>query len=135
MQVKIDVTLAAGPPNGCGEGSFPSAQTTVAGGVGPSACGGKPYSAASGLQVRTVNVASPTYLELAGVSPDGTVVKADTLYFKASAPVTLRLTTEDAAVEVAPIGGLLVREFPPGKALTLLEIQGSATIEYFVSGS
>tara|TARA_Y100000034_G_C6819181_1_gene368767 strand:+ start:274 stop:462 length:189 start_codon:yes stop_codon:yes gene_type:complete len=61
------------------------------------------------------------------------------LYFKSDAPLTLRLTTDDGAggdvVAVVPIHGLAIMEFNSTNFLKTLEAQGTAKVEYFLSGN
>jgi hypothetical protein len=98
----------------------------------------KPFNAATGTIQRPVNSPS-SFITLSGIGTGDTVTHADTLYFFAYSQVTLRLTTDDGAggdvVAVLPCDGLYVMEFPSAKFLKLLEIEGSANVEYFASGS
>lgn len=101
----------------------------------------KPFSAASGVLTRRVAQVAPGFLELTGVGPDDSVVRGDTLYLRSDAQVLLRLSQTDplnpsgpALVRELYVSGLCVLEFPPASPLVLLEVQGSATLEYLITG-
>lgn len=99
---------------------------------------GKSAERATGILSRQIN--SPAaFVELQGVGPTDTVTQGNTLYLKSNAPVDLRLTRDDGAggqdvTETPGVHGLFVVEFSTTKPLELLEIRGSATIEYLICG-
>lgn len=102
----------------------------------------KPFSAGSGVLTRQVAQVSPGFTTLTGVGPDDTVVRGDTLYFRSNAQLLLRISQADplnpsgpALVRELYVSGLLVVEFPPSSPLVLLEAQGTANIEYLITGS
>lgn len=135
-QVAINGTMQAGPVQ-VGAG-FPQAiyTTPLATSVVP-----KPFSTASGVMQRRVSVASPAFVTLQGVGPSDTVERGDLLYLRSDAPLILRLSNQDPlaplgpplVVEV-PVFGLVLLEFPASSPLVLLEAQGSATVEYAITG-
>jgi hypothetical protein len=132
-QLKFEGNLIAGPPsiNGDGYGMQVIAPVTLK--SAPSS-----FDAASGVLRRSLSVAAPAWGPLQGVGPTDTVTQGTFLYVRTTSLVLLRLTTNDGAggtvVELNPVDGLYVREFGSQRPLELLEVQGTATIEYFVSG-
>lgn len=136
-QIVIAGTMIAGPP--VVGGVFPSSiyTTQLALSQVP-----KPFSKASGVMQSTVQTAAPAFEPLQGVGPTDRVRQGDTLYLRCDAPILLRVSTVDPLaplgppiVELNPVAGLYIREFPLGQRLVLLEAQGSATIEYAITGS
>lgn len=134
-QVAISGTVLGGPVQ-VGAG-FPQAIFTTNLGTSPSP---KPFSAASGVLTRRVNQAAPGFLVLSGVGPTDTVVRGDLLYMRTDSQLLLRLSQTDplnplvTLVRELYVSGLVVVEFPPSSPLVLLEAQGSATIEYLITG-
>jgi len=135
-QIVVQGSITGGPPQqGVG---FPQAVFTTQLATTPSP---KPFSAATGVLIRRVAQVGPGFVGLTGVGPDDTVVRGDTLYFRSDAQVLLRISQTDplnpggpALVRELLVSGLLICEFPPASPLVLLEVQGSATIEYCISG-
>jgi hypothetical protein len=119
------VAVSGGP---AGSGAFP-------GGVGSFSLATSPdpkgYSVnASGVK----NLNSPSvYVPLPGLGANSDVANADFLYLKSNGPVFVRIT-QTAGVQVIHLQGMLMLEFPANDLLTLVELEGSATVEYFVSG-
>lgn len=131
-QIDLQGALFGGPPTG--GSTFPAATFSVPLRMSTTP---KPFGVATGVLTR--NVASPAaYLTLSGIGAADTVTKGDVLYFKASGAVDLRLTTDDGAggdvVAIVPVQGIVILEFSSSKYLKLVEVQGSASIEYFMSG-
>lgn len=97
----------------------------------------KSYGAASGvIQQR---LASPSaFVVLAGIGATQPVTRGDFLYLRCDSAITLRITHDDGAggstVVSIPVHGLYIYEFQDTKFLKALEAQGSALLEYFVSG-
>ncbi len=133
-QLSIQGAITAGPPN-VSDGGFPSAMITtrLRGKQEP-----KGFNACSGVIQQRVAIVAPSWLTLRCIGPDGPVVRADTLYIRSDGPVLLRLTTSDGisadVVRTMPLDGLGMWEFPSTNFLTLLEVQGSATLEFLASG-
>lgn len=134
--VAVTGTILGGPPQ-IGSG-FPQAifTTTLATTPNP-----KPFSAATGVLTRRVAQAGPGFLTLSGVGALDTVVRGDFLYLRCDSQLLLRLTqtdplnpSGDPLVRELYVSGLVVLEFPPSSPLVLLEAQGSATIEYAITG-
>jgi hypothetical protein len=79
-------------------------------------------------------VASPgAAVSFGSLGASGAVTAGSFLYVKTTAAVSLSLTFGGTTV-VLPLNGTLVMEFPTTSALTGLSVQGTATVEYFVSG-
>ncbi len=97
----------------------------------------KGYSVASGVLARAL--ASGSFVPLQGVGPADTVTRGTFLYLKSNSAIDLRITTDDGSggdvVAVLPPAGFFALELSASKYLKLLEAKGSATIEYFVSGT
>ena len=135
-QVVIQGTYQGGPVQ-VGAG-FPQAiyTTPLQTSVSP-----KPFSAGSGVLTRRVAQASPGFTPLQGVGPTDAVVRGDLLYMRSDAALLLRVSTQDPLaplgppiVVLVPISGLFIIEFPASSPLVLLEAQGSATVEYAITG-
>jgi hypothetical protein len=124
-QVSIAGTVLGGPVQ-VGAG-FPQAIFTTTLGTTPSP---KPFSAATGVLQRRVNVAAPAFAVLSGVGVDDTVTKGDLLYFRTD-PLN---PSGPPLIRELFVNGLAVIEFPAASPLILLEAQGSATIEYAITG-
>lgn len=124
-------SLLAGPPQG--SETFPGGTVSV-----PISSVSKNYAVASGIIARSV--ASPgAYIALQGVGSTDTVTKGLFVYFKTDADVLLRVTTDDGlgapvVQSDVPVGGLWIRDLPQTKFLRLLEIKGTAQVEYFICG-
>ena len=132
-QITLSGALLGGPPAG-GE-SFPSSTFSA-----PLALRSNPkgYNAATGVLQRQVTTAVGVYSALSGVGATDTVTKGNTLYLRSNASLLVRLTTDDgiggSVVAVLPVSGLCILEFDDSKYLKLIEVSGSALIEYLVSG-
>lgn len=132
-QTRLDASLSAGPPN-AGESVFPGTTAAIPINLTPNP---KNWQHATGVLTRVVNVTSPTYLALDGCGATSTVSECNLLYFRSSAPLTLRITQTVSAAPVVTVHrvyGLLIWEVPESEPITLLEVQGNGTIEYFVQG-
>jgi hypothetical protein len=94
----------------------------------------KSYGGATGTLA--MSLASPSAFVTLPISP--MVQQGDTLYLRSSDNVDVRITTDDGAggsvVATFPCIGLLVMEFQATKFLKLLEVQGTTTLEYAVTG-
>lgn len=131
-QLKLSGSLQAGPPT-VTDGSFPA--TTVNAPISTKE-NPKTYQAATGVLRRTLNYVAFTDLGTVGAGAE--VEQGTFLYFRSDAAVELRLTTDDGGggneVAILPVDGLCILEFDSTQFLKLLEMNGSATIEYFISG-
>jgi hypothetical protein len=67
------------------------------------------------------------------VGTTGAVTAGSFLYLKTTAAVSISLSFGGTTV-ILPLNGTLVMEFPTASPLTGLSVQGTATVEYFVSG-
>lgn len=134
-QVTITGSLEAGPP-GASE-AFPGMRASAPVSTRQSP---KTFAVATGVLSRSVNVASPAWGVLQGVGATDTVTKGDTLYLKVDQLVFIRMTVGDGAggqtvLDPVPVAGVFIMEFDSSsRSLELLEVQGTARIEYFVSG-
>lgn len=134
-QIAISGTILGGPVQ-VGAG-FPQAIFTTTLATSPTP---KPFGAGSGVLTRRVAVASPGFVTLSGVGPADTVVRGDLFYLRSDAQLLLRMSQTDplnplnTLVRDLYVNGLVVIEFPASSPLVLLEAQGSATIEYLVTG-
>ena len=130
-QAIITGTLLAGPPQ-VSSGTFPGASASV-----PISTreGGSGFQRATGVLQRTETYAILTDLG----DPGHTVKKATLLYFRSDGPVTLKETQDDGSggetTATSTVQGLVIKEYPSDKALTKLEMLGSATFELFLSGN
>lgn len=129
-QLKLSGSLIAGPPT-VTDGTFPSmtASAPITTKENP-----KTYQRATGILRRV-----ETFVAFTDLGEPGQVVNQATfLYFRSDSPVELRLTTDDGVggneVAIVPVDGLCMLEFDATQFLKLLEMNGSATIEYFLSG-
>jgi hypothetical protein len=81
---------------------------------------------------------SLSFVTLGSVGAGGNVTQGDTLLVISDAPVQLRLTMNNPLgsdeVSTVELQGMLLLEFPPAQYLKLLEVKGTANVEYFVSG-
>lgn len=134
-QVRLDGALTVGDKcaDACGDGPVTSLPLAFAGG-----CCGKDFAVAVGPSRLSINTALGTYQTLPGIGSAPSVTKANTLYFRTSALLLLRLTTDDGAggsvTSVIPANGLGFLEFDGARFLKLLEASGVGSIEYFASG-
>lgn len=134
-QLSIAGTIIAGPPT-VASGIFPSAIYTTQLGLSQNP---RVFSKATGVIQSRVETPTPGFEPLQGVGPTDRVRRGDVLYLRCDSALILRVSTFDplggpVIVELNPVLGLYVREFPLGQQLALLEAQGSATIEYAITG-
>lgn len=133
---KLTGSIVAGPSAaGAVDGSFPtmSAEATL---------GTKQTGFAASTGTLRKSLASPgSFVALSGLgaAAGDAVNLGKFLYIRTDAKVELRLSQKDPGggadiVKVVPIEGLNLQEFPSSDGLTLLEAQGSATIEYMICG-
>ena len=131
-QIKLSGSIVAGPASSS-EGVFPGSTMDI-----PLSTKENPkgYQRATGILRRSVSVASPSWLDLG--EPGNTVTQANFLYLRSDGPLSLRLTTDDGlggdVVAVIVVQGLHITEFNQINYLKTLEVQGNATVEYFMSG-
>jgi hypothetical protein len=131
-QINVTGALVAGPP-ASGE-VFPGASSNI-----PLSLASNPKIAGVMTGCLTRLIASPGgFVTLSGVGATDTVTHGDTLYLKCDAELSVRLTQDDGlggnVVSTLFLSGANLLEFSPTKFLKLLEVKGTATIEYFVSG-
>lgn len=129
--IAVSGSLTAGPQVG---GGFPSVAATVRLALSQEQKG---FGQCTGTVQQ--QLANADYAALSGIGTGQTVTKADTLYFRASGPIFLRLTCLNGAgiadtPIVVPVAGLFVVEFQSARELVVLEAKGSGTVEYVASG-
>lgn len=132
-QSKLDGTFLSGPPS-VTDGTFPSSTMSMALKLLPDP---KSWQRATGVLQRAVNIASPSFLTLDGLGTGKTVEEGNLLVMRTNSPLTLRITQAITGGDVTAtfkVNGLCVLEFPEAEPLTLLEVQGNSTIEYFAQG-
>jgi hypothetical protein len=136
-QLAISGTVLGGPVTIGAAYGFPQSLFTTQLATTPNP---KPFSAASGVLTRRVSTVSPSFAVLTGVGATDTVQRGDTLYLRSDAQLLLRISQLDplnpatTLVRLVYVQGLFIVEFPQSSPLVLLESQGSATIEYLVTG-
>ncbi len=97
-------SIIAGPP-GSGLGNFPASQFQDALLLGCAGSQGKSYTYSSDSTSRQVNSPS-SFSPIQGIGAGADVQRADTLYLKSNAPLTLQLTQDDGTGRViGPVGG------------------------------
>ena len=131
LNLSLAATLVASPPSST-DGGLPSGVTNISFGLNPST---KMVNVDTGAMTRQINSPSD-YITLEGVP--STVSQGTTLFIRTTAPFLFRLTNNDPITPtqaILPINGTVLLEFPADKYLTLLEAQGSGTIEYYIGGA
>jgi hypothetical protein len=130
---KLDGELTLGPET-VNDILFPGAEASVPLSLTPSS---KPANASPGFARRAVS--SPgAYVTLTGVGAADTVTQGTLLYLRTREAVLVRLTTYDPGGDVAsvlPVKGTVIIEFDDVKYLKLLEVKGTATVEWLVTGA
>jgi hypothetical protein len=132
-QLKFEGTITVGPVVKA-SGQVPSSVSTVDLESQPS-----PKSSAvdTGFSTRQIN-SSGDFVTLGSIGADGDVTRADTLYFRSTSPMRVRVTfadTPDDVVAELVLQGTLVIEAPPSpNYIKLVEVKGVGTIEYLASG-
>lgn len=98
----------------------------------------KGFNCATGILQRQIATNVGVYATLSGVGATDTVTKGNTLYLKTNSTLLVRLTTDDgvggSVTAVIPVSGFCMLEFDDSKYLKLVEVSGSALLEYFVCG-
>lgn len=126
-------TLSLGDCGGissCGDASDTSIDLGFAG------CSSRSFGPSVHVKKRTVTSPS-AFVTLGEVGASATVTQGDFLFLRANAAVEVRLTTDDGAggtTTTTSKTDYLLLTFPAPNYLELLEVKGSAQIEYVVSG-
>jgi hypothetical protein len=131
-QTRLDGSLQAGPPNAT-EGTFPASVFNTPLILTPNP---KPWQVAEPTLTRRVSSPS-SYKTLSGVGTNDTVTEATFIYLRTDANLLVRITQTIATVPttaVHSIRGLCILEFPDNEPVTLVEVQGTATIDFFAQG-
>lgn len=128
--VALSGSITAGP---AGSGAFPTSVLTAQLALSTL---NKSFNQGTGILRRAIS--SPAaFVALEGTP--GTVPQANLLYLRSDAPVQVRMTFDDAPnpdiVSVVPVKGPLVMELEDARFLKLLEVQGTANIEYMLTGN
>lgn len=130
--IDLSGTLIAGPQTVV-DSTFPSMQSTVGLHTSPSPKG---WNVCTGVLSRNINSPS-AYVALEGVGATATVVNADFLYLRSNGTLKLRITQTDGLGTLLSeqyFSGLKVIELPSTNCAVLVEVKGTATIEYLASG-
>lgn len=130
--LKLSGNLSAGPQS-ASEG-FPAAMFSAP--IFPRE-NQRSFGVATGIVTR--QLASPgAFAALQGVGATDTVKNGDFLYMKSNAQIDVRMTIDNGAggsdLRIVTVHGLVILEFSTARPLKLLEAQGTAVLEYFVSG-
>lgn len=133
-QIILDGTLTVAPP-GSGVCGFPNGAVSIPLGLSPSP---KQSVVRSGPDVRQVSSPS-AYVQLTGVGSSDAVTRGNTVYLKTNSPFMVRATfdnTPDADIEAEfPVSGVWVLESGDTKYLKKVEVKGSGSVEFLVSGN
>lgn len=133
LNLTLQAQLSSGPAT-VSDGTFPPGVTQVQLQLNPST---RQVNVDTGAMVANVNSPS-AYVTLPGIGGAvGPVTQGLFLYLRTVAPVAVRLTMFGASGNTTSVlltNGLLVLEFDPLHYLTLLEIQGTGTVEYYAAG-
>ena len=136
-QISLDGTITSGPPTSVPPGATPAATDTI-----PLSTLATPkgWNVVTGPNSRNVASSFGTFSTLSGLGAADSVTQGTFLYLRASAPLQLRMTQANLAggadiVSVHQVTGPLVQEFPDAGYLKLLEVSGTATVEWLVSGN
>ncbi len=124
--VVLSGSITAGP---VGSSGFPAGVASFAIGTTPDPKG----FTVSASGVKLLNSPS-SFQALPGLGTGQDVTNADFLYLKANSSVVVRITQAGGSVQLITIQGTLILEFPATAYLNLVEVEGSATLEYFISG-
>lgn len=134
-QISLDGSFTVTPPGSGIGSSFPGGAVNMPMTLTPTP---KQSLVRSGPDVRTIN-SSDAYVTLTGVGDDDAVTKANTLYLRNNGPMMVKLTFDSspsADIESEfPLYGTIVLECGDTKYLKKVEVKGSGTIEFFVSGN
>ena len=131
-QISVSGSLTGNPNQG---GTFPSATFAATLGL---LNGDKLFNAATGVLQRTVNSAA-AFVPLSAIGASADVESADFLYIRSDSSFSVRITQGDGAggttIQTVQVQGLFILEAPTNKLITLVEVQGTGTIEYLASGT
>jgi hypothetical protein len=87
---------------------------------------------ASGVKL----LASPSsFLTLSDIGTGGNVTNASFLYLKSSAAITVRITPAGLSAATFKVQGTLILEFAADALCQLVEVKGTATVEYLATGT
>lgn len=130
--IQLASRLTLGPVDTVTDSTLPSGFTSIQFGLRPS----KKSALVSSGSVRTI--ASPSsYVALDGVGTGESVTQGNLLYLRSSSAMLLRLTTYSSGgdiVAVLPVDGVFMMEFDRSRYLKLIEVQGTGTVEWLVTG-
>jgi hypothetical protein len=132
-QTRLDGSLQAGPPN-ASEGTFPASQTTIPLVLTPNP---KPWQVAEPTLTRRVNSPSPSWKTLSGIGANDTVTEAHFIYLRTDSQLSVRITQEvngDPVTATLNVRGLLILEVSDSEPITLVEVQGTATLDFYAQG-
>jgi hypothetical protein len=84
----------------------------------------------------TRRIASPAaYVALTEIGVGSTVELAGFLYLRTDAPITLRITDSNNVISVVPVDPVFMIAAPAATGFKLVEVMGTAQIEFCASNS
>lgn len=131
LQLQFAGQLVTGPASS--DTTFPGGVSNIPLLTNPSP---RPYNVTTGDQAVMVNSPS-SFVTLPGIGGTVGVTQATFLLMRVNVPMQIRLTfSGDATPKVFYVGGLFgPLETDPSKPITLVEVQGSGTVEYLATGN
>lgn len=111
-------------------GAFPSMSTSAVLGL---ATNPKNFQKSTGSVQASVATATGVYQSLSGIGSGQMVPEVDLLYLRSDAPVKVRVTQRidtETVVSIHKVHGPFFMQTPPSDPITLVELSGSANIEY-----
>jgi len=132
----LDGTLVSGPPSAT-DNNFPSGTESI---TIHTATYPKSWSKCTGAQQRSVSVTigGATWVTLSGIGATDTVTKADFFYMRCDSMLLVEVTQATPSgtplVATRYLQGPMMLQSPSGYEITLVRVQGSATLEYHAEG-
>jgi len=135
LQVTTSGAQVVGGPQASGGGSFPTGVKTIQLPFNPDPLG---YSVETGDVLQLQSPSAFVTVPGVGAAP-GPVTQGLALLLSVNVPIKVRMTMADPGggsdiVSIVPLNGPMLIQFPPNGYLKLLELEGSATVEYHVWG-
>jgi len=130
-QVQLTGTVL-GAPASTTDSTFPASAVNIPFTLNPPQ---KTFNVAAGGF--PINLNSPAaFVAIPGIGGVvGPVTQAQLLYGRVSTPMRFRLTyLGDATPYVSYVGGIFIIEADPSSPITLFEVRGSGTLEFYATG-
>ncbi len=128
-QTELSGTITSGQAIAT-SGAFPSMSANAVLGL---ATNPKSFQKSTGSIQGSIATASNVYQTLSGIGADQTVPEADFFYMRCDGPLKVRVTQSIAGtptVSVHKVHGPFLMQPPASDPITLVEVTGSANIEY-----